>query len=127
MQREHLRRPEPALVAEELGQIPDAGSCLAIAGAVSEHPRVTTRRPGEPEQELDGGRLPTAVGTEEPEHLAARDHHGQPGERDLIAVVLGELERPHGGLLGLGCHQCIERAIPSAVSEEIVPATAYTT
>ena len=95
VQAEHLGGAQPALVAEELGQIAHAAAGLAVARRTAEHPRLAAGRAAESEEQLHRGGLAAAVRSEESEHLAAGHDHREAGERDRRPVVLGELEGPH--------------------------------
>ena len=92
---EHLTGVEPRLVAEQLGQVADPAPRVARSpsGAPSTRPDARGRA-GEPEQELDRGRLARAVRAEEADQLAATDaqveavERGRPTERLDDAVEL---------------------------------------
>ena len=77
VERQHLARLEPRLVAEQLRQVADLAAGREVAHRGAEHLGGARRRAGQPEQQLDGRRLAGAVRTEEAEDLAAPDGHGQ--------------------------------------------------
>ena len=87
---EHLAGVEPRLVAEELGQVADPCPGRAIAERGAEHASGPRGRPGEPEQELDRGRLARAVRSEEADQLAATDAQVEPVERGRPAERLDD-------------------------------------
>ena len=93
---QHLAAAEPRLVPEQLGQVADSAADRDLAQRAAEHPALAAGRIDQAQQELDGGRLARAVGPEEPEHLAARHGHREPGERDRAAEVLLELHAVDG-------------------------------
>ena len=121
VQREHLARAQPALIAEQLraGSRSGCGSARST-GTCPEYPRLAAGWSGEAEEQLDRRGLAAAVRSEETEHLAARHDHGEAGQRDGRTVVLRQLERPDCGLILCdgSCradrHQCNERAMSSA-------------
>ena len=111
VQRQHLVRGQPGLVAEQLGQVADPPPRLAVADGPAEHLAGPGGRTREPEQELDGRRLAGAVGAEEAEHLAGLDAEVERVEADGPAVDLAQAV----GLDGEGGHAGILRAGPESV------------
>ena len=97
---EDLGRGEPGLVAEQLRQVADPAPRAQVAKAPAQQPPLSRCRLEQAEQQLHRGRLAGPVGAEKAEHLAARDRHGQPGQRDRAAKRLGELDRLHRGRAG---------------------------
>src|SRR5207237_9693201 len=71
VQREHLPRGQPGLVAKQLGQVPDAPSGAEVAHPLAQQPALAGRRLEEAEQVLDRGCLAGAVRTEEREEFPA--------------------------------------------------------
>ena len=134
VEAEHLGAAEPALVAEELGQIPHPLRVWrSPAGRPSTHASPPVG-PAEAEEQLHRCGLAAAVRSEESEDLSTRHHHGEARERHGRPVMLGELEGPHRRPVrgrrrrrGGGGHQRVERATPSTWVEVSVPAIAYTT
>jgi hypothetical protein len=115
MQCEDLTSAQPALIAEQLGQVPHAAARSAITGRVTQNPGFAAGGPCEAEQQLDRRRLAAAVGSQETEHLTARHDHRQPGERHFRAVVLRQFQGANGGLVcRRNRHQCTDRATASA-------------
>ncbi len=99
---EDLPGAEPALEAEELGQVADLPPRLPVAGRRPEHQRLAARRAGEPEQELDRCRLPGPVRSEESEDLPPPDLHRETLEGHRVPILLAQVERDDGGR-GAGC------------------------
>ena len=85
MQDQHLAGGQPALEAEQLGQVADLPPGLPVPGRRAQHHGLAAGRPGQAEQQLDRRGLARPVRAEEPEDLAALDGHRQPGERDRVA------------------------------------------
>jgi hypothetical protein len=84
--------PEEARFAREVGGRGPHGERIADA-IVTSHPGRSGGRMNEAEQEAEKGRLPSAVGAEEPEHLPRTDGERTPVERRERAVSLRELIR----------------------------------
>src|SRR5665811_1806263 len=76
---EHFRRRQPPLVAKQLRKITDLPSGGAVAGWLPEHVGLAGRGSGEPEQELDRGRLAGAIGAQKSENFTARHGHREAG------------------------------------------------
>ena len=106
VQLDHLASPQPGLVAERLGQVADPPAGHQIAERRAEHRATPTGRAGEPQQQLDRGRLARPVGPEEADDLARLDAHREVDQCDGPTVALGQpvglddrrvrVERAHG-------------------------------
>ena len=90
MQVQDLPRPEPRLVAEQLGQIADPLPHDPVPEGGAQHPPGAGARPGETEKQLDGRRLARAVRPEQAHQLAAPDGEIQAVERHRPAVTLDD-------------------------------------
>jgi hypothetical protein len=93
---------EVAVQAEALRQIADlVGDRPMFAHRVlAEHAHLAAIGVEQPAHHTDGGRLSRAVGTDETEHLAARDVERQAGKRLCGAVTLDDLLEQDGGRHG---------------------------
>src|SRR5450432_888514 len=67
-----------------LGEVPDPAPARGIADRDAEEPRLPFARPGQAEQNLDGGRLVRAIRAEQAEQLATPD------------LQIQAIESPHG-------------------------------
>ena len=76
-----LARGHPALVAEQLGQIPDPAPRPYVAERRPQDRAAAGRRARQAQQQLHGRRLAGAVRAEEAEDLAAADGHRQARQR----------------------------------------------
>lgn len=97
MQLQHLGGAEPRLVAEQLGQVADAGAGGRVAGGLAEQHHLAGVGPHQPEQHLDDGGLARAVGPEQPDDLAAADLQADPVHGGAPAVALAQAGAPGGG------------------------------
>ena len=90
MQGEQLGRRQPRLVAEQLGQVADAGPGRGVGGRAAEQQHLPGVGVDEAEQHLDDGGLAGAVGPEQADDLAAADRqrhvvHGRAPRRTACA------------------------------------------
>src|SRR5258708_26506450 len=92
VQGQYLASGQPALIAEQLGQVAEVTPGLQVSDRTAEQPPLPRARLQKPEQQLHGSRLARTVGTQEAEDLAPRDRHRKPGQRDLLAELLGQLD-----------------------------------
>ena len=91
VEAQDLAGAQPGLVAEELGQVADPATRLAVADRRPEDPAAARCGCGQAQEQLDRGRLASAVRAEEPEDLARLDPHRQPGQGDDPPELLGQL------------------------------------
>ena len=96
MQREHLVRRHPALVAKEFREIPDSLPRGQIAQRRSQDEPLARRRTRESEQQLDRRRLARPIRPEEAEDFAASDRHRKAGQGDGPSELFAQLSRLDG-------------------------------
>ena len=88
MQGQHLARRHPALVTEQLGQVPDSLPRGEIAQRCAQDRARAGAGMRQPQQQLDRGRLAGAVGSEEPVDLARPDIEVDPVDGGEASITL---------------------------------------
>ena len=88
----------PGNCGQFTGQVTDVSlGPQAVAPAVeAEDPGLPPSRPDQPHQQPDEGRLPRAIGAEEPEHLPGRHREVEIEQPVALSVVLGQASAGDG-------------------------------